>query len=209
MQARSLWWLFNSSSLHISDMRTDENCMIKSWLRAICSMINILTQVHTIIYVIKYFDIQIKTPPFFLFLSEFHCLRLHRHPAPTVQRFQRVKNDVKIFMDGEWDECTPRTCVSRVACVAQFRSTFKIQRSTRRDFAFEALSENKNRKRKKKNDRWDFSDTRHWSTRQSSIRSPPKYLVYWLQVEHTGDYLLKRFSVRARTRKETEEWEEI
>lgn len=116
--------------------------MIKSWSQVICFMINILTQIHAIIYVIKYFDIQINLPLW--------C-RINK-----AEEGKKSAGQSKIY----------GRCVD--------------DRSLQR--------ENKNRKILRRR-------TEGKSKRQSEKKSIGKEIswytkIYWLQVAHTGDYLL-------------------
>lgn len=110
--------------------------MIKSWSQVICFKINILTQIHAIIYVIKYFDIQINLP--------FWC-RINK------ERKKRLQS--KIY-----------------GCFLDDRSSLQSENKT-------ALT----KKRKAQSSEGRKNDRK---------RDFLKNQIYWLQVAHTGDYLL-------------------
>lgn len=115
-------------------------CMIKSWSQVICFKINILTQIHAIIYVIKYFDIQINLPLF-------QC---------RMKKEGRKRLQSKIY-----------------GCFLDDRSSLQSENKTAQKQSVKRKTTSKRTKRK--NDR---------------KRDFLKNQIYWLQVAHTGDYLL-------------------
>lgn len=110
--------------------------MIKSWSQVICSVINILTQIHAIIYVIKYFDIQINLP-----LLVFRGCRINKGE----RRNQRCKSKI-------YGRCVDDRSRSRSREKAKPQKGKRAKSDRKRNFLI--------------------------------------YQIYWLQVAHTGDYLL-------------------